>query len=93
MNLDVKSKRPDDVLDYDFDLAQRWLPADDVVVSAISSISGGTAVINDTIVSEGAVRVWVAGGAEGETNIVSVDVTTALGRVKEFCFHLRITRC
>ena len=92
MNLGSKTKGPDDVLPYDFDL-DRWLEDDDRVTNATTEIVGGTVTAGEIVVSDRAVRVWLAGGAEHETNEVRVEVTTFNGMTKEFCLHLRISRC
>ncbi|SFV31365.1 hypothetical protein SAMN05216456_1318 [Devosia crocina] len=88
--LGVKTKRPNDVLDYDVDIQQAWLEPGDIVDTATAVISGGTAEINNTVVSNGVVRVWVAGGAVGETNTVTITLNTSQGRTKEVAFQLRI---
>ncbi|WP_276200276.1 hypothetical protein [Chelatococcus sp. XZ-Ab1] len=82
-------KDPDDVLDYDVDLA-RWLPEGDVIVSAVSLISDGSAFITATEPTDTTVRVWVSGGTSGTDQIVTVRATTEQGRVKDVSFRLRI---
>lgn len=89
MNLSVFSKDPDERLDYDIDFS-RWLPDGDVIMSVVTSISGGTAIIDGTEPSDTCVRVWVAGGAVGETNTITIRATTAQGRIKEAALRLKI---
>lgn len=84
-------KSPDERLDYDFDFS-RWLDAGDTVASALSTITG-TATIDLQEVSGTNVKLWVEGGADGETCHVSVEATTTHGRVKEACLRIRIKDC
>lgn len=92
MNLGMRSKGPDDVLPYDVDL-DRWLEDSDRVVDATASAEGGELVINQVLASDRAVRIWLQGGREGETSTVRIHVTTFAGLIKEFCLHIRISRC
>lgn len=85
----LRSKRPEDRLDYDVDFG-RWLTPGDAIASTTTEISGGAAHIDGHDFTATAVKVWVAGGADGETAHVTVFVTTAQGREKEACFRLRI---
>jgi len=86
---EVMTKDPGDVLDYDVDFT-RWLPAGDVVTSAVASIADCTAQIQRTDVSENSVKVWISGGADGEDGTVHVLATTDQGRTKDVPFRLRI---
>ena len=88
----LMQKTPTDKLDYDFDFAE-WLTPGDVIVSAAAEISGGTAAIDMTQVTDDRVKVWVSGGADAETNDVQVTITTSGGREKTSCFRLRIKDC
>lgn len=92
MSLATLTKDPDDVLDYDVDFVQ-WLPVGDRLVSAVSTISASTATVNDTIVADGMVKVWIAGGAAGENAVVKVLATTEQGRTKDVSFRLQIRDC
>lgn len=92
MNLGSRTKGPEDVLPYDFDL-DRWLEEGDRVDLATASITAGTAAVDSVLSSERSVRVWVSGGVSGETNVVTLKVTTLNQLTKEFCLHLRISRC
>ena len=88
----VQHKAPGDRLDFvvNFD---RWLEVGDRLIDATSSIEGGTAIIAETLHDDTAIRVWIEGGADGETNHVTVIATTLQGRTKEACFSLRIRDC
>lgn len=92
MNLGSRTKGPDDVLPYDIDL-DRWLEEGDRVVSASVQVEGGGVIADEAVTSDRAVRLWLSGGAAGETNVVRATVTTLAGLTKEFCLHLRISRC
>jgi len=83
------SKDPADRLDYDVDYS-RWLPAGDTISSATAAITGSTAVADQVDVSSDAVKVWIAGGAAGDTAVVTLTAVTAQGRTKEISFRLRI---
>lgn len=88
----LKSKRPDDVLDYDADFAL-WLSDGDTITTATAALTESAAAIDRVEFSETAAKVWVSGGADGETAHITVTATTAEGRVKEYCFKLRIREC
>lgn len=88
ININV-SKDPADRLDYDVDYS-RWLPAGDVISSATAAVTGSTALADQVDVSSDAVKVWISGGAVGDTAVVTVTAETAQGRTKEISFRLRI---
>lgn len=89
---DIMTKAPADVLDYDIDFA-RWLTADDRIVGAVSTIADSEATILRTDFSDTVVKVWVSGGAAGETARITTIVTTLEERTKEFCFSMKIREC
>lgn len=89
---EIMNKAPADLLDYDVDF-QRWLPSDDIVVAAYATITESTAIITQVENSESVARVWISGGAAGETGHVTVKINTRGGRIKETCFKLRIREC
>lgn len=92
MSLGTVVKKPGDSIDYDVDYS-RWLPSGDRLTTATASIEGGTASITSTQVSETQVRVWLAGGTNGESATIKVVANTQQGRTKEICFRLRIKGC
>ncbi len=93
MSLEVITKAPVDVLDYDFDFS-RWLPAGDRIIGATTSIATGTAATVDHIdVGDTTARVWLAGGADGDSSTLTVTITTVGGRTKEVSASLRIREC
>ena len=85
-------KAPDDKLDYDIDFS-RWLPGGDIITAATATITGGTATIDSTEFSDTTVKVWITGGDEGDSSDVTVKATTQGGRIKEYCFRLRVRDC
>lgn len=89
---DMMVKKPADVLDFDVDFA-RWLPSPDRLSSASSTIENSTAVVDRTEYTDTNAKVWISGGALGETANVTVTVTTQDGRTKQFCFNLKIKEC
>lgn len=88
----VFTKRPEDRLDYDIDFArQRWLTPGDTISAILNAeISGGTVEIDDTDFTDTAVKVWINGGADGDTATVTVEIQTVQGREKEVTFKVRV---
>lgn len=86
----LRTKRPDDRLDYDVDFS-RWLTTGDEIESVTVEINdGATMQIDDHDFTPSAVKVWLSGGADGETATITVEATTAQDRVKEICFKIRV---
>lgn len=92
MNLGTIEKSPDDVLDYDVDFA-RWLPTDDYVDTATAAVEDSTAVVDSVDVSADRVKIWISGGADGESGTLTLTATTSQGRTKEVCLRLRVKGC
>jgi len=95
MTTELKVKKPEDRLDYDFDFKKLgWLIPGDTIVAAEVAVSDGTVEIDDDEFTDTIIKVWLIGGEDGETVTVTATATTAQGRVKEACFRLRIReRC
>jgi len=90
---EVFVKRPAEVKDYDVDFSI-WLEDGDTIDTATAAIDGGTAVIDQTEFSETSVKVWISGGADGDSAVVTTTVVTANGITKQFAFRLRVSeRC
>jgi hypothetical protein len=89
MALDIISKSPNDLLDYDFDFV-RWMADDDRVVDAAANIAGISATVEKVTFDTNTVRVWINGGKIGEQGQMSVLITTDQGRKKETAVQLRI---
>jgi hypothetical protein len=83
-------KTPADRLDYDVDYS-KWLPEEDVIISAYTTLTQEVNFIADTVeISEQVVRVWMSGGLDGEVSEIRVFATTLAGRTKEARFSLTI---
>jgi hypothetical protein len=80
-----------DRLDYDVNYSN-WLTDEDIIISANVNINNiEVTFVADTVeISDQTVRVWMAGGLDGETSEVAVYATTNAGRVKEARFALTI---
>jgi hypothetical protein len=91
MRTPLRYKRPGERLDYDVDFGRRWLIEGDSIQSAAVSVTGGSVASDAYDIVEGkVVKVWLVGGAEGETAHVTVMANTVQGREKEACFRVRI---
>lgn len=86
-------KQPADTLDYDIDFSM-WLTDDDAITAAtaLSSVPAELA-IGSVVHTDQAVKVWVSGGLAGKAYKVTATATTALGRVKEIDFKIRVKDC
>lgn len=82
-------KLPADVLDYDIDF-YRWLPPGDAIVSASAEITGSSVVVDGTVFSTSAAKVWLSGGDPGASETVTVSIVTAGGRSKTTQFIIRV---
>ncbi|MGL4297338.1 MAG: hypothetical protein ACRCTG_16640 [Aestuariivirga sp.] len=87
--LGIQTKQPADHLDYDISF-EDWLPEDDFVQAATSSVDVAGLTITDTLVMSPLVKVWLSGGVDGSTYKITVTATTNQGRVKETEFKLRV---
>ncbi len=84
-------KRPQDRSDFDVDFARFWLKGDTIAtVDSVTVATGSTVEVDDHTFTTGAVKVWLTGGAVGETAKVTVKVTTTQGRTKSVCFKVRV---
>lgn len=90
MTSNVLIKAPADILDYEFNFT-RWLPTNDRIDSATANLANGaSASIRDVEWSDQTVRVWLEGGADNDTGVLTVLINTAEGRTKEVTAQLRI---
>lgn len=88
--MDILEKQPGDLLDFNvrFD---RWLPSDDTITTVEAVVDVPTEVTIDSLQYNGqTVTVWLSGGLSGKTYKVTVTVSTAVGRIKESEFKLRV---
>jgi hypothetical protein len=96
MILDKKEKQPVEVKDYPIDYSD-WLAevADtisDVAASVVclTNAQDTDLIISNLVMTPTAVSVWLSGGTSGERYKVSVDVTTAAGRVDQSEFIVKV---
>jgi len=96
MNLGVMTKAPDDVLDYDIDYSL-WLPPQDRIASVDAALQDAspncTISIRQSQYADRSAKIWLAGGAAGDTATVAVTINTNAGRTKEACFRIRVREC
>jgi hypothetical protein len=88
--MDILEKQPGDALDFNvrFD---RWLPCDDTITTVEAVVDVPSEVNIDSLQYNGqTVTVWISGGLTGKTYKVTVTVATAVGRIKESEFKLRV---
>ena len=98
------AKDPDEILDYDLDWTPRLYSTDeldrieagetvtpaDTIASSSFTLPSGTLVANSSSYTSTHTKVWLAGGAEGESYLVQNRVTTAGGRTMDQTVKLRI---
>jgi len=89
MAVTKKTKQPSEVLDYDFKYTD-WLDSGDEIESAEVTVATGITLDSYNIVSPGIVKVWLSGGTDGETYLITCVATTEGGREKEKEFKLKI---
>lgn len=88
----MDSKYPDDKLDYGWNfepfLAQ-YGDEDSIQTAAVADVRGLT--ISGLDFSDGTwVYIWIEGGAEGNTYLVTCEGTTVNGRKKRWSFYLPV---
>ena len=89
MNLGNFVKQPVDVLDYDIDYSE-WLTANDNVASAVASVSPAGLTVQSIFINDPRVKIWLSGGTNGVTYKVTVNTTTADGRLKQDEFKVKV---
>lgn len=89
MSVDVITKAPVDVLDFDFEFA-RWMPDGDSLNGAVAEITDSTATVQKIDRSDTLARVWIQGGDDGDVGKVTVTVTTSNGRTKQVVATLKV---
>lgn len=78
-------KDPDATLDYQVDWTE-WLNGD-VIVSATFDIGQGLTKVSETS-TDTAATVWVSGGSDGDSVMVTCHVITQAGRQDDRSFRL-----
>jgi hypothetical protein len=89
MNLGNFSKQPVEVVDYDIDYSE-WLTDGDNVQSATVSVAPSGLTIDSVLINDPRIKVWVSGGTNGSTYKLTVNATTADGRLKQDEFKIRV---
>ena len=87
--MDSYTKQPTERLDYDIDFTD-WLPAGDAITNTTvtSTPAGLTIYLTDTATV--IPKVWVAGGVDKKTYILSVTAETNQSRTKEVNFKVKV---
>ena len=88
--LETYEKQPDEVQDYDIGVLD-WLTANaDSLASFVVTTDVG--ITQPTIASYGsdAIKIWVAGGVDGETYKVTCTISTVGGRVKQVELKIKV---
>lgn len=98
------AKDPDEILDYDLDWTNRLYSADelarvdagetvtpaDTIASSTFELPDGSLVANSSTYSSARTKVWLAGGADGESYLVQNRITTAGGRTMDQTVKIKI---
>lgn len=82
-------KRPDEALIYTLDLRRELQPADAIKTYTLTQ-TAGTAVLTDETNAGVAITVLISGGANGETNALSLSVTTENSQIIERDYTLLV---
>jgi len=83
------TKQPIERLDYDVDFTS-WLKAGDAILTTTVTSSPAGLTIETTDAATAIPKLWVSGGVNKKTYVVSTLVITNQGRAKEVNFKLKI---
>jgi hypothetical protein len=88
--MNLFTKQPADVLDYDLDFSD-WLTGTDVLTGVVATASGpeDLQIQSASIVGQTA-KIWISGGISGSTYKVTATISTSEGRVKQLEFKIRV---
>lgn len=75
-------KQPIEVQDYDISFVG-WLNGLSDTGSSVVYTSTPGLTINSCVLNAGVVKVWTAGGVDGNSYTISVTLTTTIGRIKQ----------
>lgn len=88
--MNIFRKQPGETLDYDVEF-EDWIPSGDNIVSEVTTVEPGLTKVSTAInVVLHSVKVMVSGGTDGVTYRITTRITTALGRVKEQDFRIKV---
>lgn len=82
-------KQPGDTQDYDANYNPYLTGLTDTGASVDVSADTGITLDSSALVS-GVVKVWLSGGVDGETYIITVTLTTTGGRIKQHEFAVKV---
>lgn len=87
------TKQPHEVLAYDVTFVDWLAGVNDTGLSAVAVATTGVTQPSVAVLSSGVVRVWIAGGTDGQSYKVTVTLTTSnspTARVKEADFTIKV---
>ena len=93
--MNLFTKQPADVLDYDLDFSD-WLTGSDSITGAVATPSASDPVDPADLIVQSVqivgqtVKVWVSAGVNGQNYKVTSTITTSEGRVKQLEFKIRV---
>lgn len=82
MTLATFKKQPSETQDYDIDFTEYLADLGDTASSHVVIADAGI-TINTSTLTAGVVKVWVAGGTDGQKYKITARITTAGTRVRE----------
>lgn len=87
-SISYHNKRSEELLDYFVDMMQ-WLEPNEVVIGAAAWSDPETLYITRLEYASTGVVAWIVGGADNKRQLINVEVSTSLGRIKmvQFVLH------
>lgn len=82
-------KQPIEVQDYVIDFSTWLTGLNDTVQSHTVAADTGI-VVDSSVMTGGAVQIWLSGGTNGVTYKITVTLTTVQGRVKQSEFKIKV---
>ena len=90
----IPAKKPDAILDYQFNWQQYYLQPGEVIEGTPNIIVPSDLTLNPNgeaiTVAFGVVTFWLGGGSPGANDLVTCEITTNQGRTAEASFVLPI---
>lgn len=88
---EARLKDPQAVLDYGVRWGEKWLQADETIVSSTWTVPAGITKDSSDIVDSGKTTlVWLSGGTVGEEYVVTNHVTTSKNRQDDRSILIRM---
>lgn len=88
--LDKYTKQPADVQDYDITCVDWLTRLGDTAASVVATADVGITQPFVASVSAGIVKVWAAGGTDGQNYKYTITLTTTGGRIKQFEIVIKV---